>query len=527
MCPGVRSRDVPWEDEMKGRRTGRDLVAVLGDGVSYPRPTIYKKSPHFSLRVNGEHMHTVNYAKYDYVHFSMDENVDNEIRIKAMTESSINSYRISPENVPIKARVEGNELVFTIKKAHYLIIKINKKKEFVVMADPKETNVPKSKGSGIFNVLDYGADNTGAGVTKGIQAALDAAGKQPGSIVYVPAGLYLVGNLMIRSKTSLYLAGGSVLRFTGNQADYKHMFSKSDFPNHFGTWWIQTEFDSTDIKVFGRGTIDGNGKNSRTNKIIAHLLVPAGTKHFRADGILIRDSSFWAVPVIQVEDAVLTNIKILDRFDVTQNDGIDVMESKGVKVRRAIAIANDDSFSTKTWPYKTGTTVPYPYPPRAQSDVLFEDCLAWTLCYGYKVGQGVLQVQDNIRFRNSQVYYAGVGIGIHHLFGTATAKNILFENIIIEDLGGSPGGRATWLALHIREGGRGVGPIEDVTVRNVKARKIGKREGHISGFSADAMVKRVTLSDIFIYKNTTAATSLKAMNILQTDFSEGIQIKNS
>ncbi|KAH7322664.1 pectin lyase-like protein [Stachybotrys elegans] len=503
------------------------FVAVIGDGISYPRPNIYVKSPHFSLKVNGEYMYTVNYAKYDYVHFSMDEDVDNEIRIRAVTEDKINSYRISPENVPIKARVEGNELIFTIKKAHYLIIKINKKKEFVVMADPKETNVPSPRGSGIFNVLDHGADNTGARVTRGVQAALDAAGRQPGSIVYVPAGLYLVGNLVIPTKTSLYLAGGSVLRFTGNQADYKQLFSKSDFPGHFGTWWIQTAFDSTDIKVFGRGTIDGNGKNSRTNKIIADLLVPAGTTRFRADGILIRDASFWAVPIIQCEDVVLTNIKILDRFDVTQNDGIDVMESKGVKVRRAIAIANDDSFSTKTWPYKTGTTVPYPYPPQPQSDVLFEDCFAWTLCYGFKVGQGVHEVQDNVRFRNSVVYYGGVGIGIHHLFGTSVAKNILFENIIIEDLGGSPGGRATWLAIHIAEGGRGVGPVEDVTVRNIYARKIGKRDGYIQGFSADAMVKRVTLSDVFIYKNTTAATSLGAMNIKQTQFSEGIQIRNS
>jgi hypothetical protein len=107
------------------------------------------------------------------------------------------------------------------------------------------------------------------------------------------------------------------------------------------------------------------------------------------------------------------------------------------------------------------------------------------------------------------------------------AKNILFENIIIEDLGGSPGGRATWLAIHIAEGGRGVGPVEDVIVRNIYARKIGKRDGYIQGYSTDAMVKRVTLSDVFIYENTTAASSLGAMNIKQTQFSEGIQIRNS
>jgi polygalacturonase len=455
----------------------------------------------------------------------MDENVNNELRIKAMTQKSIKSYTISPENVPIKAKVEGNELVFTVKKAHYLIIKINNMKEFVVMADPKEKNVPKSKGAGIFNVLDYGADNSGASITKGIQAALDAAGKKPGSIVYVPAGLYLVGNLMIRSQTSLYLAGGSVLRFTANPKDYKTLYHKGDL--HDGTWWIQTEFDSTDIKVFGRGTIDGNGYNTRKNKYMAELLVPVGTTNFIADGILVRDSSFWAVVPIQSENVTLTNIKVLDRFDVTQNDGIDIVESKHVRVRRAIAIANDDSFSTKTWQSKVGTTVPFPYAPRQQHDVLFEDCLAWTLCYGYKVGAGVHQLQDNIRIRNSVVYKGGVGIGIHHQFGSNVAKNILFENIIIEGLHGAPGGRATWLAIHIANGGgSGVGPVEDVTLRNIKVRKIGSKDGYIQGFNSTAMVKRVTLSDIYIYKNTTAATSLAAMNIKQTKFSEGIRIVN-
>ena len=501
------------------------IVAVLGDGISYPRPSLYVKSPHFSLKVNGVDMYTVNYARYDYVHFSMDEYEPNEIRITARTQESIKSYRISPETVPIKAKVEGNDLVFTVTKAHYLIIKINDMKEFVVMADPKEKNVPPSKGDNIFNVLDYGADKTGGTLTTGIQKAMDAAGKKPGSIVYVPAGLYLVGNLMIRDKTSLYLAGGSVLRFTGKPADYKTLYHKSDL--YDGTWWIQTEFDSTDIKVFGRGTIDGNGKATRGNKFMADLLVPVGTKNFHCDGILIRDSSFWALVVIQSEDVVLTNTKILDRFDVGQNDGIDIVESRRVRVRRSIAIANDDSFSTKTWPLKVGTTVPYPYPPQEQYDVLFDDCFAWTLCYAFKVGQGVWENQRNIRFQNGHVYRAGVGLGIHHLFGTRKASNVSFENIVIEDLAGSPGGRATWLAIHIKDDGKGAGPVEDVLVKNIRTRKLGAKDGYIQGWNETAMVKRVTLTDIFVYQNATAAKSLLAMNIKQTQFSEGISIKNS
>ncbi|CAG9974742.1 unnamed protein product [Clonostachys byssicola] len=512
----------------------RTLVGVLSllvssaycEVVRYERPSIYDKSAHFSLQVNGTEMYTVSYAGYDYVHLSMDQGHPTEFRIKTLSQgSTIKSYSITPKQLPIKAKVEGNELVWSMEKVHYLIVKIDDLKEFVIVVDPTETNAPKSKGTGIFNVLDYKADNTGKTVTTGIQAAMDAAAKQPGSIVYVPAGLYQIGNLMLRSKTSLYLAGGSVLRFTGKASDYKKLYHKSDL--HDGTWWIQTEFDSTDIKVYGRGTIDGNGYNTRQNKYMADLLVPVGTKNFRCDGVLVRDSSFWAVTPIQVEDALFTNLKILDRFDVTQNDGIDVVESTRVTVRRAIAIANDDSFSTKTWPYKTGTTVPYPYQPRPLSDVVFENTVAWTKCYGYKVGQGVHQRQTNVTFRDGTVYAAGVGIGIHHLFGTEKATGVTFQDIDIENLAGSPGGRGTWLAVWVAPGGRGVGPIEDVLIKNIKARDQGHKNGFLQGYNASSKVSGVTFSDVYMLGSTKPATSLKQMNLLNTSYSENINFANS
>jgi len=393
------------------------------------------------------------------------------------------------------------------------------------MIDRMEEDAPAPRGTGIFNVLDHGADATGSGITAGVQNALDAAAKRPGSIVYVPAGLYLVGNLIIRDRTSLYLAGGSVLRFTGKKSDYKVLFTKSSRGD--GTWWISTAFDSKDIKVYGRGTIDGNAAASIKDGLVASMVVPVGTTNFNMDGILVRDSSFWAVTPIQVTGAKLTNIKILNNLDGKENDGIDVMESTNVKVWRSIAIANDDSFSTKTWPDDVGTTVPYPYPPRAQRDVSFDNCMAWTRCYGFKVGQGVYGDQDNVIFKNGVVYYAGVGLGIHHKFGTGTARNITFVNIDIEKLGGEPGGTGTWLAVFVENSGKGVGPIEDVTVKNIRARSLGKFDGKLAGFNEKSYLDGVTLSDIYILANKTAATTLKEMDVKWTQFSKNIIIKNS
>jgi polygalacturonase len=498
---------------------------VSADAVSYPRPSIYDKSAHFSLKVNGTHMYTVSYAGFDYVHLSMDEGYPTEFRIAVTDQKSVDSYYISPRNLSIEATSQGNELVFSLTEAQYLIVKINDEKEFVIMVDPAEVDVPDPSADGVYNVLDYNADDSGKSVTKGIQDAIDAASKKPGSTVYVPPGLYQIGNLLIRNQTSLYLAGGSVLRFTGNPSDYKTLYTKSDIGP--GTWWIQTEFGSTDIKVYGRGTIDGNGYNTRKNKFMADLLVPVGTKNFECDGIIVRDSSFWAVTPIQVHDALLTNLKILDRHDVTQNDGVDVVESQRVTVRRAIAISNDDSFSAKTWPYKVGTTVPYPYSPKPQYDILFDNCIAWTTCFGYKIGQGVFEVQDNVTFQNSVVYDGGVGIGIHHEFGSETASNITFENIDIEHLHGTPLGFGTWLAVYIQDSNEGVGPVTDVTIKNIRARQKGARSAFIQGHDESSIVSGVTISDVYMYDNTTAATTLEEMTAYNTSWSKDIKIINS
>lgn len=502
------------------------LSLASAEWVGYDLPSVYSKSSLYTVKVNGTAAKTVDFteAGYDYVQLSMTEGSPTEFRIAIASGEKVADTVISPRQLPIKSRVEGNELIFSVEKVHYLIIKLNKLKEIVIMMDRLEDDAPPSKGAGILNVLDHGADNTGKTVTKGIQNTLDEAGKKPGSIVYVPKGLYLIGNLVIPSQTSLYLAGGSVLRMTGKKADYKVLYTKSDLGD--GTWWISTAIDSKDIKIFGRGTIDGNAKPLIKDKLIASMVAPVGTKNFTMEGVLVRDSSFWAVIPTQVTGARLRNIKILDNIYGKQNDGIDVVESTDVKVWRAIAIANDDSFSTKTWQEKVGTTVPYPYKPQPLRDVSFDECFAWTRCYGYKVGQGVWSDQDNVIFQNSVVYYAGVGIGIHHKFGNSTARNISFVNIDIETLGGEPGGTGAWLALFVQNVKQGVGPVKDVLVKNIKARALGKYQGKIAGSDESSYLDGVTLSNVYMLENKTAAKTLDDMNIGERQFSKNVKVVN-
>ncbi|RYP12010.1 hypothetical protein DL765_007526 [Monosporascus sp. GIB2] len=93
--------------------------------------------------------------------FSMDEGSPTEFWISTLDRKPITFYAITPRKLPINARAEGNQ-------AHYLIVKINDKKQSVILADPSEKGATNPAGKGFYNVLDYGADNTGGSVTKGI-----------------------------------------------------------------------------------------------------------------------------------------------------------------------------------------------------------------------------------------------------------------------------------------------------------------------------------------------------------------------
>jgi polygalacturonase len=499
-----------------------------GAAISYPRPSIYNKSGQYSLKVNGTYMNTVSYAGYDYVQISMSSGYATEFRIAATQETSISSYSINPQNLNIAATTSGNELIFSLLEKHYLIVTINNVKEFIIMVDDLETNVPGSSGPNIFNVVDYGATPNTTAITSAFQAAAYAAGNYSSSgagiaVVYIPAGLYYVGNVKLQSHTQLYLEGGSVIRFTGKQSDYTALFTKSGVGP--GTWWFQTEPGSSDISITGRGTFDGNGYYSlNTGKFIADQIVPVGTSNFYFNGPLVRDSSFWGVTPIQSSNVTFKNLKILNRQDVGQDDGIDVMECENVLIQRAIAIALDDSFSTKTWPFNTGTTVPYPYQPQALSNVVFDDCLAWTDCYGYKVGQGVYEDQDAVTFKNSVVYRAAVGIGIDHRYGTAAATGITFDNIDIQSLSGVNAGHATWLAFFIESEGAGIGPLNNLAVRNMRVRQTGIYNGTLLGYNSSAIIDGVSFENIYMLQNTTSAKTLADMKILDVAYVEDVTI---
>ncbi|KZW00736.1 hypothetical protein EXIGLDRAFT_830617 [Exidia glandulosa HHB12029] len=134
-----------------------------------------------------------------------------------------------------------------------------------------------------------------------------------------------------------------------------------------------------------------------------------------------------------------------------------------------------------------------PYKPRPNKDILFDDCLAWTRCYG----QGAWKAQDNITFQNSVVYYTGVGVDVHHK-------------------------QAAWAVLWVQDVDKGKGATRGV----IRTRKLDAKKAIISGNTTDASISDVTFRKISIGDKYKLATSLEEMNIQTNQFTSNVRLVN-
>jgi hypothetical protein len=150
-----------------------------------------------------------------------------------------------------------------------------------------------------------------------------------------------------------------------------------------------------------------------------------------------------------------------------------------------------DSFSAKTWTNTTDISQGWSGQPQILDSVLFDNCLAFAVCYGFKIGQGVLQTQQNVVFQNSIVYDAAVGIGISHQYGSAAAINITFQNIDIERLSNINAEHGTWLAWYVWNDYGLYGSLINITAKNITVRDKGQTFGVIRGLNSNSTIHNV------------------------------------
>ncbi|KAF9120304.1 hypothetical protein BGX30_003252, partial [Mortierella sp. GBA39] len=113
----------------------------------------------------------------------------------------------------------------------------------------------------VYSITEFGALPGGAEpATRAIAAAIEAADAAGGGTVFVPAGTFLTGAILLRSNIELRLDPGAVLSFSTDPADYPVVTSRWE--------GVQREVHAScvyghglkNVSITGSGTLDGNGQ---------------------------------------------------------------------------------------------------------------------------------------------------------------------------------------------------------------------------------------------------------------------------
>ncbi len=567
--------------EVKTKENSTPITVVIPDGMLdsypgvkdtpkttdkitvYPLADCYEPSKQYTLTVDGVSVPVTSIAdQYEYAAFDYDPE-KGSIEVKIECTASVRDLTVSPQHKNPVYKKDGKVITMTISENQQYALCIGGK-YLVISADPMQTDVPAESGEGIFNVTaaPYSVDPskmTDKEVTEAIQKALDdasaygsVAGNKNG-VVYIPAGVYYVGDLVVSSNTYLYLAGGAVLRITDDSSLLTVDGTKTSMVDPNGkqgvdyTWWISTAFEevdvdtvngSYDIKIGGRGTLDGRDAHYwdtasvGNHSVGQNTVVPIGCSYFTLEGLTIRDAVCWSVVAVRSDHLTFDHLKLLNRISRhhDENDGIDVCECQDVVVKNCIGFAMDDPFSAKTWPYKTGITINWPGVPEYLSDVTFENCMSYTHRAGYKVGQGTDQNHYNVVFKNCTVIDATIGFGVHCSSGSGTVNGVVFDTIYVEKIhSGGFYGHTGWMLLHVQQNSRGKGNLADVTVKNIYVYKgaEGNQNIRIHGYNGESGIDGVTFTDI--YFDGVKAETLEDIKpgLSQNLFAYNVMMKNT
>jgi hypothetical protein len=328
-----------------------------GEAQIYPAPPIAHPSKSYGVRVLAQPAFVERYAGVSYVRFASRGTVDVEVSI----DGAIGSQRIFPAERVARAEVlpAGNVLRLELVSPESFAVWLNDLEPLFVLVDAWED---EPAPSGTVSALDYGADPTGHTLaTVPLQAAIDHVADAGGGRVVLPRGIYRTGTLSVKSDVTFYLAPGALLVGSGDPSDYpidpgrRESGSDPSLPadvRYLGRTMTFSRLLLVDraanVRITGRGTIDGDGSFVRTqHDAVPNLLRIRQSTNVVVEDVLFRNSAAWTIHPLASSGVTLDNVKIVNDRSNLNTDGIDPDMSSDVTIDHAFIYTKDDGVCVK------------------------------------------------------------------------------------------------------------------------------------------------------------------------------------
>lgn len=290
----------------------------------------------------------------------------------------------------------------------------------------------------IYNITEYGAstENNPGSNAAAIQSAIDAANRAGGGTVYIPAGVFVTGNIQLKSNTHLYLEQGAVLFGSPDFEDYVCTDIPGPFAPMVGLPPIAKDPRSTgflyathaqNISITGFGTIDGNGLNHRfpdsRDPMLRRpmLLYFDFCQNIRISDVHLKDPamfSFWAVRshYIQIRGVHITS------WDIENGDGLDFNGSSDVCISDCFIESGDDGISLKTT-----------YPEWANRRYTITNCVFRSVWAGIRLGVESAGDMSEITISNCVFDNCNDALKIQNC-ANGRMENIRISNVVMRNV---------------------------------------------------------------------------------------------
>lgn len=336
------------------------------------------------------------------------------------------------------------------------------------------------------SIVKFGAIPDGFNLnTKSINDAITAVSKKGGGVVFVPAGLWLTGPVVIKSNVNLHLAQGATLLFTADKSQYPLVAANWEGLPQMRNQSPVSATDAVNIAITGKGIIDGNGdpwravKNdkltaSQWKKLVAsggvlsedkktwypsesfmkgskmpsnpgmitpdrdvayyesikdflrpNMVLFTKCKNVLLEGVIFQNSPAWCLHPLMCENLTVKNIFVKNPWYAQNGDGIDVESCKNVLIENSVFDVGDDALCMKSGRDAEGRKRGMP-----TENVIIRGCTVYASHGGFVIGSEMSGGARNIYVTNCT--FIGSDIGLR--FKTTRGRGGVVENVFIKDI---------------------------------------------------------------------------------------------
>jgi len=315
-----------------------------------------------------------------------------------------------------------------------------------------------------FNITRYGA-KTGLNQnnTQAIQKAIDDAARNKGGKVVVPAGLFVTGPIILKSGVELHLEDDALLLGSTNRLDY----SKTDPA-------MIKAIGQHDIAITGNGVIDGQGRDLMEKMFILlragkmqddlwllkrpnennrpYIIFLQDCQRIKVNNVSIKNAASWVQYYKQCEDLTIDHIEVHSTA-YWNNDGIDIVDCKKVRITNSFIDAADDAICLKS---ESNNQI--------CENVYVENCTVRSSANGFKLGTASLGGFKNITVKNLTVYDT-----YRSAIALEAVDGGFLENVNIQNVNAKNTGNAILLRLGHRNKDTRYSSLQHIYIAHVKA----------------------------------------------------------